>query len=157
MITRGGVTIRRAEHADLAFIQHLSKRVFSQYGPYDVILTGWFQRDKTVTCLAETNGSPIGFAMVRLPKGKEYHDRISELVAIAVEPEKQRCGIGDLLMAEVLRLSEGMQIDTLTLLTAIENKPAQGLFRKHGFAPWHVEKGYYQGGQEALMMYKVLS
>ena len=157
MITRDGVTIRPAGHSDLAFIRHLSKRVFTQYGPYDVILTGWFQWDKTVTRLAVSNGGPVGFAMVRLPKGKPYHERISELLAIAVEPEKQRCGIGDLLMTEVLRLSEGMEIDTLTLLTAIENKPAQGLFRKHGFAPWHVEKGCYQGGQEALMMYKVLS
>jgi ribosomal-protein-alanine N-acetyltransferase len=94
--------------------------------------------------------------MVRLPEGKPYHDRISELVAIAVEPEKQKCGIGDLLMAEVLRVAESLEIASLTLLTAVENKPAQALFRKHGFTPWHVEKGYYEGGQEALMMYRVL-
>jgi ribosomal protein S18 acetylase RimI-like enzyme len=157
MMTRDGVTIRPAGHSDLAFIQNLSKRVFSQYGPYDVILKDWFQSGTTMTCLALTNSSPAGFAMVRLPEGKPYHDRISELVAIAVEPEKQKRGIGDLLMAEVLRVAESLEIASLTLLTAVENKPAQALFRKHGFTPWHVEKGYYEGGQEALMMYRVLS
>ncbi len=50
-----------------------------------------------------------------------------------------------------------MQVDTLTLCTAVENKRARELFRKHGFIRWDLKKGYYPRGQDAVVMYKVIS
>ncbi len=151
------VTIRPAGPLDLDFIQNLSKRVFSQYGPYDRILTDWIQSETTITLLALTNGTPVGFAMVRIPDENQVDNRFTELLAIAVEPENQRCGIGDLLMAEVLRLADEMQVQGLTLCTGVDNTAAQEFFNKHGFSTWRIEKGYYKGEQEALMMYRIIS
>ena len=151
------VTIRPAGPLDLEFIRDLSERVFSQYGSYERRLMDWFVSETTVTRLALTDERPVGFAMVKKPGEKGYVERISELLAIAVEPEKWRLGIGNLLMKEVHREAEIMQADTLILCTGMDNKPAQELFKKHGFTPWRVKKGYYEGGQEALMMYRVLS
>lgn len=152
-----GVTIRPVEPLDLDFIQNLSKKVFSQYGPYDKILTDWFQSGTTMTRLALTYVTPVGFAMVKIPDEDQVDNRLTELLAIAVEPEKQNCGIGDLLMTDVLRLADKMQVEGLTLCTGVDNTAAQEFFKKHGFSAWRIEKDYYEGGQEALMMYKIIS
>ncbi len=151
------VTIRPAGFFDLDFIRDLSNEVFSQYGPYDRILTDWFVSGTTITRLALIGGTPVGFAMIRPPDEKAYYELVTELVAIAVEPEKQGCGIGDLLMTEVLRLADDMQVKAMTLCTGADNKPAQELFEKHGFETLRVEKGYYEGGQGAVVMYRVIS
>jgi ribosomal-protein-alanine N-acetyltransferase len=149
--------IRPATPSDIPFIQALSKEVFHAYGPYEAILTAWFESEATMTGLAVVDGKPAGFAMVKIPQEKVFEKRITELVAIAVEPEKQRCGIGDQLMEAVLEVAENLQVDTLILSTAVENVPAQKLFEKHGFSPWRIKKGYYEKGQNALIMYRILA
>lgn len=154
---RNAVTMRLAEDADADYVRCLSKKVFRQYGPYENILVDGFESGITETCLALIGKRPVGFAMLKKPGGTRYVERICELLAIAVEPEKWRLGIGDLLMTEVQRQAEEMQVDTLVLCTGLDNKPAQELFRKHGFTPLVLKKGYYPEGQDALMMYKNIS
>ncbi len=143
-----GVTIRPAFPSDLDFIQNLSKRVFSQYGPYDRILADWFQSAQTLTRLASIDESPVGFAMIRPPENNEPFgsQHIGELLAIAVEPQKQGQGVGDFLMIEILNVAHEVGITTLILCTATTNEPGKGLFKKHGFETLRVEKGYYFGG-----------
>jgi ribosomal-protein-alanine N-acetyltransferase len=155
-MTWGGVTIRPAGLSHLEFIQDLSERVFSQYGPYDKILAEWFESGITITHLALTDRRPVGFAMLKKPEHGGHVGQISELLAIAVESEHQRRGIGDILMGEVQREAEKMQVDMLLLSTEVGNQPAQDFFRKHGFHPWKLKKGYYPKGQEAVMMYKII-
>lgn len=154
-----GVTIRPAGPLDLDFIQNLSKKVFSQYGPYAKILTEWFQSGTTVTRLALIDESPIGFAMVRPPEKDDLFgsQRIGELLVIAVDPQEQGLGVGDLLMIEILSVAQAVGINTLILCTATTNEPGQGLFKKHGFETLRVEKGYYPAGQESVMLYRVIS
>jgi ribosomal protein S18 acetylase RimI-like enzyme len=152
------VTIRPAAISDLNFIQNLSKKVFSQYGPYERILTHWFQSGTRLTLLALIDESPVAFAVVRLPEDEPLDSqRIGELLAIAVEPEKQGLGVGDLLIKEILSMAHEAGISILILCTATSNEPAQKLFKKHGFKIFQVEKGYYDGGQEAMMMYRMIS
>jgi ribosomal protein S18 acetylase RimI-like enzyme len=153
------VTICPASPSHVDFIQNLSRQVFSRYGPYDTILTDWFQSGKTVTRLALIDGIPVGFVMVRPsdeddPFGSQH---IGELLAIAVEPQKQGLGVGDLLMIEISGVAKEIGITTLILCTATTNEPAKGLFKKHGFETLRVQKGYYPAGQESLMMYRMIS
>jgi ribosomal protein S18 acetylase RimI-like enzyme len=152
------VTIRRAEISDLRFIQHLSKKVFDHYGPYERILAEWFLSGKTVTRLALIEASPAGFAIVRpLEDHDPFHaQRIGELLAIAVEPKKQGLGLGNFLMIDVLRVAQALGLNALILCTAATNEPGKGLFKKHGFKALRVDKGYYPEGQEALMLVKTL-
>jgi hypothetical protein len=57
----------------------------SQYGPYDIILTDWFQSERPFTLLAVMEKTPVGFAMLRLPEDNPFaSERIGELLAIAV-------------------------------------------------------------------------
>jgi ribosomal-protein-alanine N-acetyltransferase len=155
-VTRDGVTIRSAGLVHLEFIRNLSERVFSQYGPYEEILSEWFESGITITHLALMDQRPVGFAMLKKPEHSGHAGQMSELLAIAVEREYRRLGIGDLLMREIQKDAEKMHVNMLLLSTEVGNHPAQSLFSKHGFTPWKLKKGYYPKGQEAVMMYKIV-
>jgi [ribosomal protein S18]-alanine N-acetyltransferase len=100
---------------------------------------------------------PVGYVMLARSQGEGLGPRLSELLAIAVEAGARRWGIGDLLMREMIRKAEELLVKTLILYTAVDNLPAQALFKKHGFAPAGVKKGFYPEGQSALLMQKEIS
>ena len=153
----GTVTLRPARAGDADYIRGLSKKVFEQYGPYESLLVKWFELGITVTLLALMEKHAVGFAMLRRLEHGWSPPRVSELLAIAVEPAKWRLGIGDLLMDEILKEAERLGVETLFLHTAIDNLPARILFRKHGFSEFGMKKKYYPKGQDAIMMYKDIS
>ena len=148
------VIVRRAKASDGAYIRSLSKKVFEQYGDYEDMLPRWSLSDMTVTLLALKGKQAVGFAMLGRVPHEGCSPRISELLAIAVEPESQGRGIGDFLMKEILREAKAHEIGTLVLHTAVENVAGQRLFEKHGFAESEIEKNFYSAGQDALVMYK---
>jgi ribosomal-protein-alanine N-acetyltransferase len=148
------VTTRLARTSDEDYIRSLSERAFHQYGSYDKMLSHWLVSGTTVTLLALMNKGPVGFAMLGCSAYKGYSAPFYELLAIAVEPEMHRIGIGDLLMSDILRKAEELQVEILILHTATENLSGQRLFKKHGFASSEIKKNFYPEGQDALMMYK---
>ena len=71
--------------------------------------------------------------MLGRPSGGWHFDLTGEVLAIAVEPERDHTGIGDLLMGEVIKRAERLHTERLILQKAPQNHPAIGLFLKHGF------------------------
>jgi len=151
------VTTRPARQSEVDYIQYLSKKVFHQYGPYEIMLPRWFEAVITVTVLALMGKKPVGFAMFTQPVKTWVFPRACELLAIAVEPERQGHGTGNLLLSEIERMAKELGIEKMVLHTGVENMPGQELFRKHGFAPYEIKKNFYPEGQDALVMYKNLS
>ena len=149
-----GLTVRPAKAGDGDYIRALGKTVFRRYGPYESILGGWFESGATVTLLAWLEKQPVGFAMLGRLGYEPYLHQVLELLAIAVEPSKRRLGVGDLLMGEVQRKANEIEVDMLVLHTAVDNLPSQKLFKKHGFIPLETRKRFYPEGQDALTMYK---
>ena len=148
------VIIRQAAPSDANFLRALSKEVFQHYGPYENLLPSWFEMGATITFISLKGRKPVGFAMLSLPGQNRFFPRICELLAIAVEPSRQRLGIGDLLMEAVEQKTSELEIDKLVLHTGTKNLPAQRLFRKYGFAPLEIKEDFYSGGQDALMMFR---
>jgi ribosomal-protein-alanine N-acetyltransferase len=148
------LTVRPAKAEDGDYIRALGKTVFQQYGSYEDILGGWFESGAAVTLLAWMKKQPVGFAMLGRPRYEPYFHQILELLAIAVEPSKRRLGIGDLLMGEVQRKANELEVDMLVLHTAVYNLVSQKLFKKHGFIPVETRRRFYPEGQDALTMYK---
>jgi ribosomal-protein-alanine N-acetyltransferase len=150
------VTIRAAEGLDVEFIHSLSKKVFSRYGPYEDMLMRWFESEITETLLAFMEKRPVGFAMLGRHQCEWNSRQVAELLAIAVEPAKQKSGIGNYLIREIVRKAGELRVEIVVLHTALENMPAQRLFKKHGFLPSEVKKGFYPKGQDAFLMYKYM-
>lgn len=72
-----------------------------------------------------------------------------EIGSIAVQPDYQRQGIAQALLATVLALPDVarflLEVDEL-------NHPAIRLYEKMGFSPYHRREKYYKNGHAAIMM-----
>ncbi|RLB23747.1 MAG: hypothetical protein DRG76_03310 [Deltaproteobacteria bacterium] len=151
------VALRKAGEEDRQFIRYLSKKVFREYGPYDITIPRWFDSGAVVTIVAFMESLPVGFAILGPLVSKMPISGESELLAIAVEPTRQRRGIGSLLMERILDEAKSLGIRRISLHTAQRNIPAQRLFKKYGFVIKEKKTNFYVGGQDAVLMRKELS
>ena len=146
--------VRPARPTDAGYIRDLSKKSFQEYGPYDDVLSKWFDLGITITLLACERKSAVGFTMLSQPLQNNPIPLEIEVLAIAVERNRRRKGIGDLLMREVEIKAHKHHAEKLLLHTALDNLPARNLFKKHGFVPDEIKRDFYPRGQDALMMFK---
>ena len=151
------IKTRLARPSDTRFIVQLSGKVFRIYGPYEKIIRSWFESGMTITLIALMNRNPVGFAMISHFSRGANPQQVSELLAIAVAPEKQRMGIGVTLLKAVERKAAEMNIVEMFLHTAEENLAAQNLFTKNEYASWGVNESFYPAGQDAVLMRKKIS
>ena len=147
------ILIRPGMPSDVGFISSLSRTAFDLYGPYDVLLSQWFESGRVAALLALEGKSPAGFVMLGPPFSLEHLPDTGEILAIAVIAQKRAVGVGDRLMAEALKTAPHLGFKTLILHTAIDNEPAQSLFKKHGFTPVKIKRAFYPKGQDAIMMH----
>lgn len=150
------IEIKRAGPSDTEFIEALSGRVFNRYGPYRETIVNWVQSGLAITLKAVINGKPAGFAMFGLMNSESGQGRNSELLAIAVEPERQGLGIGKRLMGASEEIAAKFNAGKMVLNTATDNIWARNLFLKQGFKEGAVIKGFYPAGQDAITMQKGL-
>lgn len=76
---------------------------------------------------------------------------------IAVHPDFRQRGLGVKLLQELMRLAAQRDIKGITLEVRPSNTPALRLYRKMGFVPNGIRKGYYtDSGEDAIVMWKYL-
>jgi ribosomal-protein-alanine N-acetyltransferase len=86
--------------------------------------------------------------------GLMFVDDEAHVTTVAVAPDHQGRGVGKVLMLEVARTALAAGSRHLSLEVAAGNERAQALYRRFGFAPVGVRKGYYQRtGEDALVMW----
>ena len=147
------IKIRAALDADASFIGRLSGKVFSIYGPYyEETVPKWSELEMTHTIMADIHGKPVGFAMLCHQSNRYDQGHVSELLAIAVEPEKQGMGVGERLLREIEEKAVELDIGRIFLHTATTNLSARKLFAKKGYRPWELKRKFYPAGQDAVVM-----
>jgi len=139
---------------DAGYIRNLSRKVFSKYGPYDDMLFTWFLSGATFTFIAFEEQGPVGFAMLGRSDQDYDFSNVYELLAIAVEPEMQKRGIGSRLLDTIVKKAGGQKAEILLLHTSEDNFAGRKLFKKHGFVTSETKGSFYPKGQDAIMMYK---
>ena len=76
------------------------------------------------------------------------------VTTVAVDPAWHRRGIGTRMLLELARRAPGRGVEQLTLEVRMSNAGAQELYRRFGFAPAGVRRGYYvDNGEDALVMW----
>jgi len=76
---------------------------------------------------------------------------------IAVHPDFRRRGLGAKLLEELIRAAAERDIKGVTLEVRPSNTPALRLYRKMGFVPNGIRKGYYtDSGEDAIVMWKYI-
>ena len=87
----------------------------------------------------------IGFMMA---------DDEAHMTTIATSPSFQRSGVATTMIVDGVRTLRSSGIKHISLEVAANNKPAQALYRRFGFAPVGVRKNYYPvTGQDTLVMW----
>ncbi len=102
--------------------------------------------------LAEYKNSLVGYVVVTHAGGD------AELLNLAVLPEFQRKGIGQLLLTHAMQLVQG-KADMLFLEVRVSNRKAIALYSREGFFEIGNRKNYYptnNGYEDALLMAKQL-
>lgn len=149
------VTLRRSMTSDIQFIGRLSGDVFKIYGPYDEILPAWFKSGNDITTIIACLGKiQIGFAMLSKPSDMYDLQDVSELLGIAVKPERQGIGVGEMLLRAIETKSATLNIKWVFLHTAVNNMPARRLYERTGYRNLEIKKCFYPKGQDAIVMYK---
>jgi ribosomal-protein-alanine N-acetyltransferase len=81
--------------------------------------------------------------------GDEAH-----VTTVAVAPDHQHRGVGTELFLAAVRVALEHTTREISLEVAASNHRAQALYRRFGFAPVGVRKGYYQRtGEDAVVMW----
>jgi ribosomal-protein-alanine N-acetyltransferase len=93
------------------------------------------------TSFVATLGGPtdvIGFIIGQIAADE------SEILTIGVDPERQRHGVGKLLVQGLMRAVQRAEVRRMFLDVATDNMPALTLYSKMGFVPAGVRTAYYQ-------------
>ncbi len=102
-------------------------------------------RQQGLCIVAEEGGQVVGYAVAW--GTDELH-----IANFAVAPESRRRGVGRALMDEVLRFAAAAGARSAYLEVRVSNAAARLFYTTHGFVPTFTRKGYYENGEDALIM-----
>ena len=89
--------------------------------------------------MADANGEmAVGFILARIVIGE------TDILSVGVHPQRQRRGIGRILVEAVIRAAESAGGEAVTLEVAEDNLSAQALYASVGFDVVGRRPGYYQ-------------
>ncbi|GAA1920476.1 ribosomal protein S18-alanine N-acetyltransferase [Streptomyces sodiiphilus] len=156
----GGVSLREMRWWDIEPVLALERRLF----PEDAWSAGMFwselagargpRRTRHYTVAEGPDGDLAGYAgLAASPAGPAGADGSADVQTIAVAPGHEGTGLGTRLLAGLLAAATGFGAAEVFLEVRTDNERAQRLYRRHGFQPLGIRRGYYQpGNHDALVM-----
>lgn len=96
----------------------------------------WLAGSDSFLLVAERNGAPIGYALVRVRPGSatwEGSDRVGEVETLVVLPGERGSGVGGALLDAVREELARLGIRELSLHVLPENEEAVDFYRRRGF------------------------
>jgi [ribosomal protein S18]-alanine N-acetyltransferase len=98
--------------------------------------------------VAKVGPTVVGYAGLMLAAGEGH------VTTLAVDPAWQRRQVGTRLLLNLVATARHRGCTALTLEVRMTNAAAQELYRRFGFVPAGVRKGYYaETGEDALVMW----
>lgn len=144
--------IRRATIGDATTLARIHAVCFSEaWSPAE--MTKWLEMPSIVAIAAVERGGATGFVL-----GQAAADQ-AEILTLAVEPARQRQGIGGALLQTLEGEAAKRGARSLYLDVAEDNAAALALYRGAGFAEISRRRGYYagpSGPRDAIVMMKSL-
>lgn len=132
--------------ADLEGICSVEEQSSASPWPRKVIESDLSSDSPYLYLCARAGGIILGFGAV-LRKGKT-----AGLANLAVLPEFRRRGVGSQLLAGLAEIAESLGCSRMSLYVRQSNTGAADLYRLFGFSVLGRHKGYYAGGEDALLM-----
>lgn len=154
---RTGAPIRPVTRADLLGVRRIEKRTFEHPWPLET-----FEEYLTAAAflvLEDPNATAVGEAVAGYVVATVIPVRgrpIGHVKDLAVKPERQGAGRGRRLLSAALRRLADHGATQARLEVRPSNEPAVGLYESAGFAVIDRESGYYEDGEDALVMARKL-
>lgn len=129
-------------------VLRIEREVFPRPWSLALFLSELAMRTTRAYHVALVDRTVVGYAGVMLNLDEGH------VTNIAVDPKWHRSKIGSRLLLATARSAIEMGASSLTLEVRVANKEAQALYRRFGFKPVGVRKGYYaETGEDALIMW----
>ena len=150
----GGIddlSIRPAERADLLAVVRIENESFPQPRPYDA-----FERflGEPGFLVALEGREIVGFVVADV--SPTFGRQLGHIKDVAVHPERRGSGIGTALLTRVFAVLTANGADTVKLEVRRTNDGAKRLYREFGFEPLRRMPGYYENGEDAIVMVRTL-
>lgn len=141
-------TLRRLRWWDIEPVLALERELFTgDAWSAELFWSELAQHESRHYVVAADDDRLVGYAGLAVTDDEAY------VQTIAVAASEQRSGIGALLLAEVMAAATERGAERVGLEVRTDNTAAQALYRRFGFAPVGVRRGYYQpSGADALVM-----
>jgi [ribosomal protein S18]-alanine N-acetyltransferase len=132
----------------LRAVLRIEQQVYPRPWSHSLFVSELALRSTRAYVVAKVGRDIVGYAglMMSLTDG--------HITTIAVDPVWHRQHIGTRLLLALAREAVARGATALTLEARLSNKPAQEMYRRFGFVPAGVRKGYYADtGEDALVMW----
>jgi ribosomal-protein-alanine N-acetyltransferase len=136
---------------DILKISQLEKECFSADPWSYQLFANSFAASTFHTVLAEENGEVIGYAAITVAGDS------ADIENIAVAEPYRHSGVGGKLLTALIGIAEVEGAKAIFLEVRVSNADAMKLYLKHGFCGVYARPRYYAGGEDALVMKRVLS
>lgn len=139
--------VRKAEEADLLAVQRIEAASFPSPWPYSA-----FERflDQPGFLVAEADDGVVGYVVADIVAS---HGRpVGHIKNLAVHPDRRDQGVGTTLLSRVMMVLTGGGVDSVKLEVRASNDAAKELYGQFGFEPVHEIAGYYDDGEEAVVL-----
>jgi ribosomal-protein-alanine N-acetyltransferase len=132
----------------LRAVMRIEQQVYPRPWSHSLFVSELALRSTRAYVVARVGREIVGYAglMMSLSDG--------HVTTIAVDPAWHRNHVGTRLLLALAREGVERGATALTLEARLSNKPAQDMYRRFGFVPVGVRKGYYADtGEDALVMW----
>ncbi len=141
-----GIVPMRRRH--LRHVLRIEALVYPRPWSASLFLSELALRSSRAYIVAKSGSEVVGYGGLMMTMDDGH------VTTIAVDPEWQRHKIGTRLLVTLAREARRRGANSLTLEVRVGNDSAQALYRKFGFAPVGVRRGYYvETGEDALVMW----
>ena len=146
------LAIRRAERADLLAVVRIEGASFPQPWPYDAFER--FLDEPGFLVAVDRDGRIGGFVVADVTP--THGRQIGHVKDLAVHPDRRGAGVGSALLTHALASLAAQGGDTVRLEVRESNETARRLYRRFGFEDVRRVPGYYDDGEDAIVMLRKL-
>ncbi len=138
------ILIRQMTEADLDQVMAIETQTFPNPWRRSFFASDIFRPD-ALCIVAEASRGVVGYLIAW------GHEEV-HIANIAVAPDARRQKIGTRLMEAALQFARRQGADSVYLEVRISNTGAQQFYRRFGFVPTYIRRGYYENGEDAIVM-----
>jgi ribosomal-protein-alanine N-acetyltransferase len=130
--------------ADLDQVMELEKAIFPHPWRRSFFLAD-IRRPQGLSIVAEDEGVILGYAVA-------WGTEETHLANLAVADFERRRGVGGKLLDEVNAFARRSRAASMYLEVRVSNAVARKFYADRGFVPTYLRKGYYENGEDAVIM-----